>query len=121
MPESVENPAPEHPLVEIDVLQANLVEAWSPDYDFFRILVVHRGEPNDRQCREAEVEQDVEETVVNLGAGEQRNRAKHEDRHRLQNVLVEHVADSVRISAVGLSPMEKEKVAEELELRNSVI
>ena len=107
LPERIKDPSPEDIFVEVDVLEANSVQARPSEDDLLRILVVHSREPNDRQGREEEIEGDVEETIVDLGACEERKRPEHKDGHRLEDILVEHVADSVGVPAVSLPAMEE--------------
>lgn len=49
------------------------------------------------------------------------NDTEHEQGARLQNVLVEHVADGVRIASIGLTSVEEKDILQEAELRDGVV
>ena len=51
--DEAEDPAPEDPFVEVDILQADFVQSRPSNNDVLWVLVVHSGVPDDWQCSEA--------------------------------------------------------------------
>ena len=70
---------------------------------------------------EEEIEGDVQDTIVDDQTRENGDDTIHVNGHSLQDVLVEHVGDGVRVATVRLSAMEKEEVTKESELANCVV
>ena len=85
------------------------------------ILFIPSCEPDNGQGGEEDVIGCVQLKVIDLGAGEEREPAIGPDRYNQQDVLVKHVRDCIRITAIVLSAMMKQQVFQETELSDRVV
>ena len=107
LPGSIEHPAPEDPLVEVDVLKADAIKTGSVRQNMFIILEVEDGSVEDGNASVDGVECGIHQAIVDVEAREQGQKPIRIDWSRQQNVLVEHVAYSKSVAPVGLSSMEE--------------
>ena len=108
LPCRIKEPAPEHPLVEVDILQADPIQRRSRQQDTPFVLFVPGGEPNDWYGCKHDIVGGVELEVVDLSAWEGRHPPVKPDWHHQQDVLVEHVADCIRVATIVLAAVVKQ-------------
>lgn len=108
MPDSVTKPAPEGSLVKEDILQANSIEVRVVQEGRLVVLPVKNSKPHDWECRENQVVATVQQIVVDKLSGEFRHNTKAENWNHIEHILVEHVADQVRVAAIGLATVDKQ-------------
>lgn len=85
------------------------------------MLPVKYGEPNDWETREDDIVEIVHQDVVDGGSREVGVESKEPNRPYIQDILVEHVGDEVRVAAIGFAPVTQEEVLQETELPNRVV
>lgn len=121
LPSSVDEPAPEDPEIEVDVLETDAVEPGSLHQYLTSVLFVPSSEPDDRDRREEHIVGWVELEVVDLLAWKQWEPSIEPDRDNKEHILVDHVRDCVSVSPVILSAVVEQQVLEEAKLTNRVV
>ena len=79
---------------------------------------VKDGEPNNRNARENNIVELIQNIVVNSSAAEEADPTKHPDRNHIEHVFVKHVRDKVSVSAVSFATVAKQQRLKHLKLTN---
>ena len=92
----------------------------SQEFLLRELLIKHR-KPYNRDTRERQIVKLVKHTIIHSRPREQTNDSKPKQWHHKQDILIEHIANQIAISSIGLSPMHKEQILQESELSNSIV
>ena len=121
MPRSISDPSPEDLGSKAVSSQSNSIVKVVSEQLLLRVLVVEKSKPHNGNCCEHNVVALVDPRLVEGLATENRKKAKPEHGEHEQHVLVEVVADKERVATISFSTVNKEELAEELELTNDEI